>query len=159
MEEIIFDYKLDLKVVDSERKAGNIKDYDTDWLKGICNGRIFIFFDSTNCKKRNFMLLETGIIDYLLQFDNMFSYKEEPGYIFSLVSCDYYSNSIYFKYTLPNNLEIKEGNGGIYSINCKYKSFKKAYMNFRKKVIGELAIYYPELLENNSFKENFLKNS
>ncbi|MDQ6528088.1 hypothetical protein [Flavobacterium sp. LHD-85] len=157
MGEIIFDYKLDLKVVESERKAGNIREYDIDWLKGICNGRIFIFFDSVNSEKRNFMLLETGIIDYLLQFENMFSYKEEPDYVFSLVSCDYYSNSNYFKYTLPDNLEIKEGNGGIYVINCKYSSFKKSYENFRKKVIGELIVYYPELLENNSFKDIFLK--
>ena len=155
MEKIFFDYKIDLARIAEDNKT-NYKIFELYQLKGLCYGHIYIFFDYNNRKKRNFMLLETGILDYILQFDMLFSYNLDDKDQINLVSGDYYSNSLDFTYIkATDNLEIYDVNNALYTINCKYKDFKKAYEKFRKKVLNELIIFYPELDENPAFLEHF----
>lgn len=155
MNKVFFDYKIDLSVITQE----NLNDYKTFelyQLKGICYGHIYIFFDYNNRKKRNFILLETGILDYILQFDMLFSYNLDDKDQINLVSGDYYSNSLDFTYTkATDDLKIYDINNALYTIICKYKDFKKSYKIFRKKVLNELIIFYPQLEENNDFLEHF----
>lgn len=154
MNKIFFDYKIDLFVIAQDNQI-DYKEYELYQLKGICNGRIYIFFDYDK-KKRNFMLLETGILDYILQFDNLFSYLDAGNYETFTVSGDYYSNNLSYIYSKENDtLEIHDVNSDLYYITCKYKDFKKAYEKFRKKTLLELITFYPEFKNNKYFIEYF----
>lgn len=156
MSEILFDYKIDLTTITQENKK-DFKLINIDDLKRFCNGRIYIFFNYESSKKRNFILLETGIIDYILQFDNLISYIDNGNNETFTVSCDYYSNSLNYNYFKENNcLEIYEVNNALFTITCKYKDFKREYEKFRKKVLGELIVFYPELTYNKYFVEYFV---
>lgn len=152
MDKVFFDYSIDLqKVIQLEDAI-----LDIYKLKNIFNGRIFIFFDSENKKKRNFILLETGILDYILQFDNLISYIDKGNNESFTVSSDYYSNSLnYIRSNENDNLEIYEVNNALYNIICKYKDFKKGYEKFRKRTLNELIVLFPILEQNAVFKEHF----
>ncbi|KQS46603.1 hypothetical protein ASG38_12505 [Flavobacterium sp. Leaf359] len=152
IDSVFFDYKVDL----INNTQHSLKTLDIDELKSEFKGRIYIIFKYDKPKKRNFIVLETGIIDYLLQFNIVIKEIEMGNYTPFSVSCDYYSNSLSYHYFKENdNLEIYEGNDGIFTITCKYKKFKSNYEEFRKKTIYELVTVYPELKENIAFLENF----
>lgn len=156
MNKVLFDYKIDLLIITQENN-NNFDIYDIDYLKGFFNGRIYIFFDYDNHIKRNFIMLETGILDYILQFDMFFSYALNDKEKINLVSCDYYSNSLDFLYYKENNnLEISEVNSALYTISCNYNEFRKAYEKFRKKTLDELVVFYPQLKKNKYFIEYFI---
>ncbi|SHK57492.1 hypothetical protein [Epilithonimonas mollis] len=155
MNKVFFDYKLDLIEIKKENQL-DFTELDIHKLKNMLNGRIYVFFEYDNPKKRNFMLLDTGIIDYLIQFNNVLTYIDKGNSETFTVSRDYYSNSLDYFYSKENDsLKISEVNSALYTIICNYKDFKKNYEKFRKKVLNELVVFYPQLKENNAFKEHF----
>lgn len=154
MENIFFDYKIDLVSTNEENKL-DFKAFEIHDLKSFFNGKIYVFFQYKN--KRNFMILETGIVDYLLQFDDLILSIEKGIYKTFTISCDYYSNNFLYEYSnVNNNLTINEGNANLYTISCDYDDFKKAYLKFRKRTLRELGILYPTLIGNKTFNEFFL---
>src|SRR5688500_15392830 len=94
MEKVIFEYCIKLNVSKAERSNFDIPKLDIDELKGIANGKMFVFFEP----KRDYMILETGIIDYLLQFKSVIDEIDSGNYNTFSVSCDYYSNSLKYLY-------------------------------------------------------------
>ncbi|MDR6157660.1 translation elongation factor P/translation initiation factor 5A [Chryseobacterium sp. SLBN-27] len=156
MDRLFFDHKLDLEIIKHENEL-DLTLLDLFKLKNVFNGRIYIFFDFNSRKKRNFIILETGIIDYILQFDNLISYLDKGNNETFTVSNDYYSNSLNYIYSKENDrLEIFEVNNNLFTIICKYSDFKKAYNGFRKRVLKELIILYPNLTYNKIFIEYFI---
>ncbi|QQV02243.1 MULTISPECIES: hypothetical protein [Chryseobacterium] len=158
MNTIIFDYKIDFTEINSYN-------YDLDMLdifqlKNVFKGHIFICFYVDDKRKRNFILLDTGILDYINQFDKLITYIDKGNKETFTVSSDYYSNSMNYIYNLENDiLEIYETNSAIFNINCKYEVFKKAYKKFRKNTINELLFLYPKLQQNSAFNEYFCNNN
>lgn len=154
MENIFFDYKIDLVTIKEENKV-DFKVFEIHDLKSFFNGKIYVFFQYKS--KRNFIILETGIIDYLLQFDDLILSIEKGIYKTFTISCDYYSNNFMYEYSnVNNNLIINEGNANLYTISCDYDDFKKAYLKFKKRTLRELSILYPALIDNKAFNEYFL---
>lgn len=156
MEKVFFDYKLNISTI-LEKNDIKLKSYDIHELKSFVYGNIYIFF-YYHTSKRDFIVLETGIIDYLLQFDDLFLSIEKGIYKTFTISCDYYSNNLLYKYSIKSNIiNISEGNANLYTIDCNYDIFKMAYMNFRKKIIKELITFYPDLNTNVCFVKNFIE--
>lgn len=154
IDRVFFDYTIDLQKVYDQGSSIDFQKLDIFSLKTIFSGRIYILFDSENTKKRNFILLKTGIIDYILQFDNLISYINKGNNETFTVSSDYYSNSLNYFYSSENdNFEIHEVNDALYTITCKYMDFQKGYKKFRKKTLNELIILFPELKQNMIFNE------
>lgn len=154
MSKVFFDYKIDITTINEESLLdfNSLNIYD---LKNLFKGRMYIFFDWNN-KNRNFMFLETGILDYIVQFDELFSYIDKGNSKSFTVSNDYYSNNLNYLYSRENDdLQIYEVNSALYSIICKYKDFKKGYTIFRKKALSEIVILYPNLKTNSTFIETF----
>ncbi|KFF27100.1 hypothetical protein [Chryseobacterium vrystaatense] len=153
MENISFDYKIDLATIAAESQM-DFESFDIHNLKGFFNGKIYVFFHEKN--KRNFIVLETGIVDYLLQFDDLILSIGKGIYKTFTISCDYYSNNLLYEYSSINNtLIINEGNANSYTISCNYDDFKKGYLKFRKRVLRELSILYPGLSSSQAFLEYF----
>ncbi|KAA2215634.1 hypothetical protein [Chryseobacterium sediminis] len=153
MENVFFDYKIDLITIKEESKV-DFKAFEIHDLKSFFNGKIFVFFQYKS--KRNFIILETGIIDYILQFDDLILSIEKGIYKTFTISCDYYSNNFIYEYSNVNNsLIINEGNADLYTISCNYADFKKAYLKFRKRALRELNVLYPDLINNKVFNEHF----
>ncbi|HBS11072.1 MAG TPA: hypothetical protein DEO36_00805 [Flavobacteriaceae bacterium] len=153
MKKILFDFTLNVQNVAFERKNLDISNLDLDNLKGIANGKMYIFFEP----QRKYIKLETGIIDYLLQLKNVIEEIQTGNYTPFSVSCDWYSNSL--KYDFENNsgiLIIKETNENLFEIKTKFKIFQKSFIKFYEKVLLDLEIYYPELLHNDVYSN--LKN-
>jgi hypothetical protein len=96
MEKVILDYKLDFSQIQFENLS-DICNKDINELKGSFNGKIYIFFQSDNFG-RNYIILETGIIDYLIQFKNVIAEIEIGNYTPFSVSCDFYNNNFHYKY-------------------------------------------------------------
>jgi hypothetical protein len=148
MGKVIFDYCLKLNVFQDERSNYDIAKLDIDELKSIANGKIFVFFEP----QREYMVLKTGFIDYLLQFKSVINEIDTGNYNAFSVSCDYYSNSLdYFYDYKTGKLNIVEVNGGDFEIVTKYEQFKNAFLKFYSKTMQELTLYYPELKDNKVF--------
>jgi hypothetical protein len=148
MEKVIFDYCLKLSVSQKERSSLDVSNLDNDELKGIANGKIFVFFEP----KREYMVLETGIIDYLLQFKIVINEIDSGNYSPFSVSCDYYSNSLKYLYdNKTGKLKIIEVNGADFKITTNYEKFKSSFLKFYKNTMEELLLYYPELRDNKFF--------
>lgn len=149
MSSIFFDYKLEYNTIFEDIA---IKYYDIYDLKKNFIGIIYIYIDNTEKK----ITLETGILDYINQFDSMFSYIDEGNNETFTVSCDFYSNSLdYFYNEHTNELIISESNSGLFKISCNYNDFKQGYKKFRKKTLNKLTILVPQLKENIAFKKYF----
>lgn len=148
MEKIIFEYCLKLNVSQEERKRFDLPRLDNNELKAIANGKMFVFFEP----QREYMVLETGIIDYLLQFKSVIDEIDSGNYNTFSVSCDYYSNSLEYSFdSKTGKLKIVEVNGGDFEITTKYEKFKSSFLKFYKNTIKELFLYYPELQDNEIF--------
>lgn len=148
MSSVFFDYKLEHNVI---FEVTAIKDYDIYDLKKNFMGTIYI-----NHPERR-IVLETGILDYIHQFDSMFSYIDKGNNETFTVSCDFYSNSLdYFYNEDTNELIISESNIGLFKISCNYSDFKQSYKKFRKTTLGKLILLFPQLKENTTFKKYFI---
>jgi hypothetical protein len=148
MEKIIFDFCLKLNVSQDERSSYDIAKLDIDELKGIGNGKIFVFFEP----QREYMVLKTGLIDYLLQFKSVIDEIDSGNYNTFSVSCDYYSNNLeYFYDYKTGKLKIAEVNGAHFKITTEYDNFKSSFLKFYAKTMQELTFYYPELKDNKVF--------
>ncbi len=154
---VFFDYKIDL----SEMKKENQIDFSSlsfqELYANLFEGRIYIFFNHRDERiKKDFILLKTGIIDYILQFDGIIEEIDGGNNETFTVSADYYSNSLkYFYSDINDELTILEVNDNLFSIICKYSDFKLGYKNFRKIVLEELIYYYPKLKDNIEFIKYF----
>lgn len=150
MAKVVFDYVIRLSEIESNKINLDIENLDIDGLKGIANGKIFIFFES----KRQYIILETGIIDYLIQFKQVINEISNNNFETFSVSCDWYSNSLNYIYNKEKDvLKIKEVNSNLFDIEIEYFSFKKALSFFYKKTIDELLKIYPKLINNSIFDE------
>lgn len=153
MNSVLFGYKLENKIVEDI----TIKYCDIYDLKKKIRGSIYIYFDYSNIKTRKKIILETGILDYILQFDSLFSYLDKGNNEAFTVSYDFYSNSLdYFYNNDINELIISESNNGLFRISCNYTDFKQGYKKFRKKTLNELTILFPQLKQNITFKKYFI---
>lgn len=146
---IKFDYSLNLKKVESEKQNFNISTMDFyDLKREISNGKVFVIFDEVSC-----LSLDIGIIDCLIQFnDVVLTIDAGSEYAFS-TSWDAYSNRINYIHN-PNlgTLQIIEGHVEDYNITVNYKDFKKGFQRFCKRALEELPFYYPNLVDNKVYK-------
>ncbi len=158
MNNIVFEYKINLNHIILSNT--NLDTLDIFELKNFFNGHIYIFFNIDDKKKRNFIVLSTGILDYIKQFDNLIIYLDKGNKESFTVSSDFYSNSLNYIYTSEKDiLEIQEVNSLLFNINCRYKDFKKVYKKFRKNTLDELILLFPKLEQNLTFKEYFIDNN
>ncbi|WP_347216205.1 hypothetical protein [Chryseobacterium sp.] len=150
MSSIFFDYKLEPNIIFEDK---TVKDYDLYDLKKNFRGTIYI----NHPKKK--VALETGILDYIDQFDSMFSYIDEGNNETFTVSCDFYSNSLdYLYHEDTDELIISESNSGLFKISCNYSDCKQSYKKFRKTTLDKLIILFPPLKENSAFKKHFIND-
>jgi|GEM_PF-2895016 len=154
---VYFDYKIDLFEIKKENQIDFSALSFQELYANLFDGRIYIFF---NCKekeiRKDFILLKTGIIDYILQFDGIIEEIDGGNNETFTVSADYYSNSLkYFYSDISDELTISEVNDNLFSITCNFSEFKLAYKNFRKLVLEELIYYYPKLKDHIEFINHF----
>lgn len=148
MKKVIFDYSIQLNIVKIENQTHDISELSLSGLKNLGKGKMFIFFEP----QREYILLETGIIDYLIQLNGVIKEIDSGNFSPFSVSSDWYSNSLdYFYDEKLETLRINEVNGGEFIISTKYNKFKESFIKFYKKTIGELLLLYPELKENKAF--------
>lgn len=149
MKNVKFEFYIPLNNVIQDKANFDIANLDYDELKGIANGSIFIFFEP----QRNYIILQTGIFDYLKQLMGVIEEIESGNYSPFSVSCDWYSNSLKFSYIKNSDeISIRDGNTDNFNITTKYTLFKKSFKKFYDKTMKELILYYPELINNVSFK-------
>ena len=143
-----FRYSLQREKIDFERSQYQISQLDIDELKGICNGSIYIFFEP----HREYIILDTGIIDYLIQLRNVIEEIDSGNHETFSVSCDYYSNSLDFiYYEKEDRLKISDANDQEFEIEIKYSSFEERFSKFLFVTINDLILNYPELKNNRAF--------
>lgn len=152
MGKVFFDFKIDLR---------HVQDYNIDFknsdiyeLKAHFEGNIYILFNYLDT--RDFICLEAGIFDYILQFDAVVQSIENGAQEAFSVSRDFYSNSLHYTVgSLQDDLIIYEVNNAAFKIHCKFKDFKKGYISFRKKILSEISDLFPELSYNVEFIKIF----
>ena len=147
MKKVIYDYSLRLDQIENDKYL-ELSTITLDEIKRIAKGRMFIFFEP----KREYIILDTGIIDYLLQIKGVIEEIDNGNIKPFSVSCDWYSNSLEYTYDINFDvLKIREVNGNLFEIETKYKLFKKSFEKFYKKTMIELSKLYPELSKNKNF--------
>lgn len=149
MKNVIFEYNIPINNVVNDKSNFDIAALNYDELKGICNGSIFIFFEP----QHQYIILRTGIFDYLKQILGVIKEIDSGNYNPFSVSCDWYSNSLEFSYQKDvDALTIRDVNNNSFNITTKYSLFKKSFKKFYDKTMTELILYYPELVNNPVFK-------
>ncbi|MGL5234366.1 MAG: hypothetical protein ACRC8Z_06400 [Empedobacter falsenii] len=156
---IYFDYKLSLSEIENCRKTNFNNLSFIELYSTLFEGNIYLFFNYNQSEEeRKFIILKTGILDYLLQFDGVIDEIDNGNYNTFSVSSDYYSNSLQYIYSNQNDeLKIHEVNDNLFTVNCKYSQFKSEYIKFRKNTLEELIFYFPELMNNIDFINHFIK--
>jgi len=150
MKKVIFDFSLSLSYVQSERLSKDVSQISAAGLRGLCTGRIFIFFEP----QREYIILETGVLDYLLQLRGVLREIDSGNYKTFAVSSDYFSNNLQFTYSPQSRiLEIYEANGREFKIKTRYEEFKQKFLEFFPKAMSELVLLYPELCKSQAFLE------
>lgn len=148
MEKVIFDFSLRKSQIKKELDSYDYSKFNEDELKGIAMGKMYIFFET----QREYIILETGMIDYLIQIRDVIQEIKNGNYFTFSVSCDYYSNSLGYEYDdIRGVLTIVETNNRLFKISTNFLAFKKGFEKFPKMVITELELEYPELLLNEAF--------
>lgn len=146
---IYFDFSIKTKVVEDESTNNNVEKLSLDELKGIMNGNLFIIFEP----QREYIILRTGIFDYLKQIQGVIEEIEQGNLTPFSVSCDWYSNNLSYKYEKSNDqLRIIDVNEQRFEIVTSYKLFKKAFDKFYKQAIEDILLLYPALRNNFQFK-------
>ncbi len=149
MKNVTFEFYIPINNVIQDKANFDITNLNYDELKGIANGSIFIFFEP----QRNYIILRTGVFDYLKQLLGVIEEIESGNYSPFSVSCDWYSNSLEFSYIKNlDELSIRDVNTDNFNITTKYTLFKKSFKKFYDKTMKELTLYYPELTNNVNFK-------
>ena len=149
MNKVIFDYSIKAHVVASEIAFNDIENLSYDELKSIMNGSLFIFFEP----QREYILLKSGIFDYLKQIQGVIEEIETGNYEPFSVSCDCYSNNLKYEYEKSiDQLKIIEVNSQAFEIITSFKVFKKSFDKFYKETIKDLLHLYPTLKDNPNFK-------
>ncbi len=90
MKKVTFEYNIPINNIIQDKANFDVRNLDYDGLKGIMNGCIFIFFEP----QRNYIILQTGIFDYLKQLLAVIEEIDGGNYSTFAVSCDWYSNSL-----------------------------------------------------------------
>jgi len=149
MKKIIFDYSIKAHVVDSEIASHDIENLNYDELKSIMNGSLFIFFEP----QREYILLKTGVYDYLKQIQGVIEEIEAGNSEPFSVSCDWYSNNLKYEYEKSiDQLKIIEVNSRAFEIITSFKVFKNSFEKFYKETIKDILHLYPALKGNPNFK-------
>lgn len=149
MKKIIFDYSIKANVVNNEIASFDIEKLTYDELKGIMNGCLFIFFEP----QREYIILRTGIFDYLRQIQAVIEEIEDGNSKPFSISCDWYSNHLKYEYEKSNDqLKIIEANGQTFEITTSFKLFKNTFKKFYQETIKDIYIMYPDLKNNSYFK-------
>lgn len=150
MKKVTFEYSLKYDTIYQENKIYNLPELSIHELKRITIGKIFIFF----LPQRNFIVLNTGIIDYLQQFKQVFKEVDSGNFNTFSVSCDWYSNNLSYIYDdVTKTICITETNGQEFEIITDYRVLKKSFIKFWNEIIKDLITYYPQLKLNNAFME------
>ena len=149
---VTINYSLSIRKVMEENQKLDIPNLTIDQLKGIAIGKIFVIFE----EQRNYFYLETGLIDYLLQFKRVYTELNAGIKYTSTVSCDYFYNQLEYRLdTNQSTLTIIEGNGGFFCISIDFQEFMKALREFITSTAEELRLLYPDLEKNPHFEEHF----
>ncbi|UUC46756.1 hypothetical protein [Flavobacterium cerinum] len=148
MSKVRFEYILKYSTIKSDKENLDIAELSLPGLKKIAFGKIVVFF----APKKEYILLETGIIDYLEQFRIIIKEIDSGNHNPFSVSSDWYSNSLkYFYDKKSDKIRILESNDNEFDIMTDYTSFKKAYSKFRENTIKDIIECYPELKNNEAF--------
>lgn len=148
MKKVIFDYTLSLSEIQISNELINQKELSIDELKSIANGNIYIFFEP----QRNYISLETGIIDYLIQLKNVIKEIKLGNNTPFSVSCDWFSNSLSFEYEPPTNiLTIREVNDNKFKIKTRLNIFEISFIKFEQRVLRDFEFLFPKLNLNQNF--------
>ncbi len=126
----------------------NVATLDVRGLRRLARGKIFIVFNGL----RDFIVIESEILDYLIQLKDVVGQIDAGNYETFAVSGDYFSNNLRFSYSPQSRkLEIYEANGGNFKIVTAYKEFRASLLEFYKQALSDLRMLYPELAENDEF--------
>ena len=149
---ITIDYSLSICQAKEENHKLDIPKLTIGQLKGMAKGKIFFVFED----QRNYFFLETGLIDYLLQFKRVFSELESGEEQTSSISGDYYYNSLDYRLDVKKGiLFIKDELGRSFDISVDFQEFMKALREFITSTAEELRLLYPDLEKNPHFEEHF----
>ena len=152
---ITIDYSLSIRQVREENLNLDISNLTIDQLKGMANGKIFFVFED----QRDYFFLETGIIDYLLQFKRVYRELESGTEQTNSISCDYYYNCLEYNHDVQKGtLAIKDELGRSFNILVNFQEFMNALKGFINSTAEELRVLYPDLGGNPHFTENFPKS-
>ncbi|EAY25940.1 hypothetical protein [Microscilla marina] len=150
MSDIIFNFFIAPGILDKDKKNLSISGLDILGLKSMAYGKMSIFFKDQGEK----IVLEPGIIDYLIEFKNVIKEIDSGNNETFSVSSDYYSNSLEYLHDPKNDkFIIYEVNDGAFEITTEYKAFRKAFLKFYQKALEKLVLQYPELRDNKAFIE------
>jgi hypothetical protein len=122
---------------------------DKKGLRKLAKGKIILTIE----KPRDFVVIESELIDYLAQLKGVTDQIAAGNYETFTVSGDYFSNNLRFTYEPSSkNLEIYEMNGGTFKIAFSYREFKSTLLTFYKQALCDLQAWYPELSSNEEFR-------
>lgn len=128
----------------------NLVQYTQSDLEKIAFGNVFVFTEP----KKQYFTLEISLFEYLedirlLIYEIDIRNKTES----SSIGRDFFSNHIKYELLRDGTLCIEEGNSNSFTMQIDYITFKKAYWDFRKKVLGDMLLYYPKLKDNKVFED------
>jgi len=147
---IIFDASLDIGPSDVATYDAQLSDASLEELLTIFPGRMYIFFEPS----REYVRISGDIGYYMQQIKMALDWIDAGGPEASLVSADYYSNSITFTFdTTHGILELYELNCGQFRIATKYSLFRKMFYAFAETLKKRMINYRPSLVGNQVFRE------
>lgn len=150
MNRIEFDMSVRPSIVIKDRQRMDVKHLDINGLRCLANGKIFITIE----KKREFIVIESEVLDYLMQLKTVVDEIDSGNHKIVTVSGDYYSNNLRFTYDPRiKSLEIYEVNGARFKIEVPYKEFRSALLHFYKLALTDIGMLYPELKENEEYRK------
>jgi hypothetical protein len=143
------DFCVKMSVVRTDNDIIDVNNLDERSVRKLAKGRIFLTFE----EPRHFILIESEVLDYLLQLKGVIDQFDSGNYRTFTVSPDYYSNHLEFTYIVEDRqIEIYEANGGDFRFAVSYGEFRKSYLDFFHTAIYEFLTLYPALSNSNFFR-------
>jgi len=151
-----FKFSINIQNVIKDRKNYDITKLDFKGLKYIAFGNIIITFENTDQK----MDISSGLIDYLYLLESVIASFStfNKSFTFTVSSYDFYSANFEYEYNKNKDvLKIKGITDCLVNISCSYSEFKSSFFKFKSSLVKELVFLYPELVDNETFSNLWLK--
>jgi hypothetical protein len=143
-----FDFAVRPTVVRADRERLKVGELDNRGLRRIARGKIFLTID----KPRDFIVIESEVLDYLIQLKGAIEHIDAGTHQTFTVSGDHFSNNLRFTYDPSSKrLEIYEANGGMFKLDVPYREFRTSLLAFYRDALSDLQLLYPELTSNKEY--------